>query len=85
MWRLIKRGVIAVAIFAFLVWSGLFWAFLGAVPLWTYVIVAIMSVALIAFIRWAWLQNDLCEDPKPVEYLALEAGEDIIDAEVIDD
>jgi hypothetical protein len=61
MWRTVRNVLIGIALLVFLVWTGLIWAILGAIPVWTYVTVGVLIAVLIAFIKWAY---------KPKRYLS---------------
>jgi uncharacterized membrane protein len=51
--------IISVLVLIVGIWTGWLWAFLAAVPFWIYMVIVVMIVALTAFVRWAWAQNDL--------------------------
>jgi hypothetical protein len=87
MWHTVRNALIVVAILAFLVWSGLLWAFFAAIPWWTYLLVGASAVAVTAFTRWAWKQNMVSSFDSPIVYAPreLKAGEDIVDAKIVED
>jgi hypothetical protein len=81
MWRTVRNVLIGLALAVFLVWTGLIWAILGAIPVWTYVTVGVLIAVLIAFIKWAWAQNEML--PSSPIYESREV--DVVDAEIVDD
>jgi hypothetical protein len=81
MWRTVRNVLIGLALAVFLVWTGLIWAILGAIPVWTYVTVGVLIAVLIAFIKWAWAQNEML--PSDPIYESREV--DVVDAEIVDD
>jgi len=88
--RKVRNAAIGIAVLVFLVWSGLLWAILAAIPTWAYGTVLLCVIGLVAFIRWAWSQNELVErlaDPTPLpgeKMYALPPGEEVIDAEIVE-
>jgi hypothetical protein len=85
MLRILRNWLIGVGILVLLIWSGMLWAFLAMVPLWTWTALFVSVSLVTMFITKCWQQNEiipfLVNTERPI--YAIE-GTDIIDAEVID-
>jgi len=61
--RKILAGLAGAAILALLIWTGALWVILGAIlssiPAWAYFASGLGLVALTAFVKWAWSQNEI--------------------------
>lgn len=48
-----------IVVLAFLMYTGILVSILASIPIWAYVLSAVMLLGLLWFVRWAWSQNEV--------------------------
>jgi hypothetical protein len=61
MWHIVRNSLLTLAALAFMVWTGLLWTILAAVPTWTYLLTIGIGLALIVLVVKLWQQNEVSE------------------------